>query len=102
MKALDKEEIEEGLGSLPGWTYDQQCISKEFHFKDFSENFAFMTQVAMLAELQNHHPDWSGGYNRLKISLSTHEVGTISVRDLRLAGAIEKIVINQTKSDDPV
>lgn len=99
MKALDKDEILEALEELPGWSYDAHCITKEFHFNNFAENFAFMTQVARLAELQNHHPDWSGGYNKLRINLRTHEVDGVSVRDLRLAGTIEKIPVNQTETE---
>lgn len=91
MKLLDESEIAAELLELPGWEYQDNCISKEFHFANFSETFAFMTHVAALAELQNHHPDWSGGYNHLRINLSTHEVEGVSNRDIRLAAAIEKI-----------
>lgn len=67
-------------------------LVRTFTFKDFSEAFAFMTRVALIAEKENHHPDWSNVYNRVTIKLSTHDAGNIiTEKDQRLAAAIDKI-----------
>jgi 4a-hydroxytetrahydrobiopterin dehydratase len=82
---------------LPAWSFAQQAdgsrdaIERNFVFKDFSEAFAFMTRVALLAEAHDHHPEWSNVYNRVSIVLSTHDAGGLSVRDIRLAEAIDMI-----------
>jgi 4a-hydroxytetrahydrobiopterin dehydratase len=82
------------LKTLPDWSYETEAkaISREFKFKDFSEAFAFMTRVALAAEKAGHHPDWSNTYNRVTVSLSTHDVGGLSDKDLALAQAIDKLV----------
>lgn len=79
---------------LPDWTLlkDRDAIGRDFKFKDFSEAFAFMTRVALLAEKQDHHPEWSNVYNRVSITLSTHDAGGLSARDIRLAEAIDMLV----------
>ncbi|HQT84009.1 MULTISPECIES: 4a-hydroxytetrahydrobiopterin dehydratase [Acidiphilium] len=82
---------------LPAWSFAQQAeggldaIERKFVFKDFAAAFAFMTRVALLAEAHDHHPDWSNVYNRVSIRLSTHEVGGLSERDIKLAEAIDMI-----------
>ncbi len=70
-------------------------LEKTFVFADFSEAFAFMTRVAMLAEKAGHHPDWSQSWNRIIIKLSTHDAGhVITEKDLKLAKAIDQIAGN--------
>ncbi len=82
---------------LPAWSFapprngQGDAIERKFVFKDFSEAFAFMTRVALLAERHDHHPEWSNVYNRVSITLSTHDAGGLSVRDIRLAEAIDMI-----------
>lgn len=76
---------------LPTWQVKNNSLSKEFIFKNFVEAFSFMTAVALEAEKMDHHPDWSNGYNKVTISLSTHSAGGITENDLSLAGKIEKI-----------
>jgi len=67
-------------------------LEKNFIFKDFSEAFAFMTRVALLAEKANHHPDWSNVWNRVSIRLSTHDAGNVVTdKDLKLAEAIDSV-----------
>ncbi|MBL7929565.1 MAG: 4a-hydroxytetrahydrobiopterin dehydratase [Bacteroidia bacterium] len=74
------------------WTEKDNSLQKTFQFKNFSEAFAFMTRVAMLAEQMNHHPDWSNVYNRVHIKLSTHDAGnTITDKDRKLAEAIDVV-----------
>lgn len=78
---------------LPDWTVakDRDAISRNFRFEDFSEAFAFMTRVALLAEKHDHHPEWSNVYNRVTITLSTHDAGGLSARDVRMAEAIDML-----------
>lgn len=81
------------LGALDAWTYvgEQNAISRTFTFKDFSEAFAFMTRVALLAEKLGHHPEWSNTYSKVTITLSTHDVGGLSEKDVALAGKIDAL-----------
>jgi 4a-hydroxytetrahydrobiopterin dehydratase len=78
---------------LPDWTLvkDRDAISRDFKFEDFSEAFAFMTRVALLAEKHDHHPEWTNVYNRVSITLSTHDAGGLSARDIRMAEAIDML-----------
>ena len=72
---------------LPDWRMveGRDAIHRQFVFNDFSEAFAFMTRIALHAEKNNHHPEWSNVWNRVDITLSTHDVGGLSERDLELA-----------------
>ena len=75
------------------WTEQNNRLKKTFKFKDFSEAFAFMTRVAMIAEQMNHHPFWSNVYNTVSIELSTHDAGdVVTQKDHKLANAIDKLV----------
>ena len=67
-------------------------ISREFRFGNFGEAWAFMSRVALLAEKHDHHPEWSNVYNRVAITLTTHDAGGLSERDARMARAIDKLV----------
>lgn len=88
MQKATEAQIARALKALPGWKRQGNKLVREFAFKDFSQAFAFMSRVALLAEQQGHHPDWSNSYNRVKISLSTHDAGGITARDFKLAKAI--------------
>ncbi len=81
------------LAGLAGWTVvaGRDAISRSFAFADFGEAFAFMTQVALVAEKMDHHPEWSNVYRRVEVTLSTHEAGGVTGRDIRLATAIDRI-----------
>ena len=75
------------------WIEENNTLSREFNFKNFVEAWGFMSSVALLAEKMNHHPDWSNVYNRVRISLSTHDAGNIVTDiDHQLARAIDKLV----------
>jgi 4a-hydroxytetrahydrobiopterin dehydratase len=75
------------------WTEQNNRIKKDFKFKDFSEAFAFMTRVALIAEKMDHHPFWTNVYNTVNIELSTHDAGDIvTERDRKLAKAIDRLV----------
>jgi 4a-hydroxytetrahydrobiopterin dehydratase len=76
------------------WKEENNALHKVFVWKDFSEAFAFMTRVAMLAEQHNHHPEWSNVWNTVTIKLTTHSSGnTITEKDRALAKAIDALVI---------
>ena len=79
--------------ALPGWeaAEGRDAIRRAFRFRDFSEAWGFMARVALLAEAQDHHPEWSNTYNRVEILLTTHDAGGLSERDLRLARAISAL-----------
>lgn len=74
------------------WVEENNALKKTFHFRDFREAFGFMTRVAFLAEVHNHHPNWSNVYNSVEITLSTHDAGnTITDKDRKLAKEIDQI-----------
>jgi 4a-hydroxytetrahydrobiopterin dehydratase len=81
------------LARLPDWALsaDGLAISREWVFADFVAAFGFMARVAILAEKQDHHPEWSNVYNRVSIRLTTHDAGGLSQRDTRLALAIDAL-----------
>ena len=75
------------------WTEQNNRLKKTFKFKDFSEAFAFMMRVALIAEKMDHHPFWTNVYNTVNIELSTHDAGDIVTdRDRKLAKAIDQLV----------
>ena len=78
--------------TLPNWTILEKSISRELVFNDFNEAFGFMSRVALLAEGRNHHPNWSNVYNRVSITLSTHDLGGLSDLDVELAAAIDQLL----------
>ena len=79
--------------TLPAWRPlpDRDAIARDFKFKDFSAAWGFMARVALLAEQHDHHPEWSNVYNRVSITLTTHDAGGLSERDVRLAQAIDAL-----------
>ena len=70
-----------------GWTRDEKrdAITREFVFADFNRAFAFMTQVALAAEKADHHPEWFNVYNKVRMTLTTHDAGGVTQKDLDLA-----------------
>ena len=76
------------------WNYDEKSFSikRDFEFENFSNAWGFMTQVAMRAEAMNHHPEWSNVYNRVSISLTTHEEKGVTQSDADLASFINSLV----------
>ncbi len=74
---------------LPLWTLDGEHLRRSFRFRDFSEAFAFMTRVALLAEKHDHHPEWSNVWNRVDIRLTTHDAGGLTDKDFALAAFID-------------
>ena len=93
---LSNEEREEKLGPLKksGWTMveGKDAIYKEFKFEDFNQAFGFMTRVAIKADKMDHHPEWWNCYNKVQVTLNTHDVNGLSTRDITLADFMEKAV----------
>lgn len=85
------------LGQHPDWASAREgkAIARTFRFKDFSEAWGFMSRVALLAETQDHHPEWFNVYNRVEVTLTTHDAGTsggLSARDAKMAAAIDALL----------
>lgn len=94
VEPLDIEGREKALSQLPEWVFNpvKNGIEREFKFKDFVQAFGFMSSVAILAEKNNHHPEWFNVYNKVSILLTTHDANGLSEKDIELAHAIEKLV----------
>ncbi|MFA6117362.1 MAG: 4a-hydroxytetrahydrobiopterin dehydratase [Sphingomonas sp.] len=94
IEQLTEEERTDALDELDEWDFDEarDAITRTFTFADFSEAFAFMTRVALLAEKADHHPEWSNVWNRVVILLTTHDAGGLSQRDVDMAEAIDLLV----------
>lgn len=90
-KPCTTAEIAERARRVPQWSVAGQKLRREWKFADFSRAFAFMTRVALLAEKADHHPDWSNGYGRVTIELSTHDAGGLTTLDFDLAEAIDRL-----------
>ncbi len=86
---MDRSKIAaaDALAALPGWTQTpgREAIRKEFRFADFNAAFAFMTRAALKAEQLDHHPEWFNVYNRVEVTLATHDAGGITALDVALA-----------------
>lgn len=91
---LTDAERDTALAALPGWSLraDGLAIERKLTFADFGEAFGFMARVAIAAEKADHHPEWFNVYNRVEITLTTHDAGGLSVRDVKLAEAIDAMV----------
>jgi 4a-hydroxytetrahydrobiopterin dehydratase len=91
---LTAAERSAALGELGGWKAvdGRDAIQRSFKFKNFNEAWGFMNRVALLAEQQDHHPEWFNVYNRVDILLSTHDCDGLSQRDVKLAKAIDALV----------
>ena len=91
---LTDAELDAVLAALPQWSLreDGLAISRRFTFADFSQAFAFMTRVALYAEKADHHPEWSNVWNRVDLTLTTHDAGGLSKRDAAMAAAIDAMV----------
>ena len=94
IEQLTPEQRAAALDELDDWDYDdsRDGLARQFIFADFSEAFAFMTRVALLAEVHDHHPEWSNVWNRVDILLTTHDAAGLSDRDVILARAINALL----------
>ncbi|WP_034058810.1 4a-hydroxytetrahydrobiopterin dehydratase [Lacinutrix jangbogonensis] len=92
MLKLSEKQIETYLEKLPEWDYADNAIHTEYEFNNFKDCFSAMSRIAFECEALDHHPDWSNTYNVLNIKLSTHDAGGVTLKDIKLALAIEGIV----------
>lgn len=91
-RCLSATEQQALKSELPTWTQQGQTLQRTLIFRDFVEAFGFMSRVALLAEQRNHHPDWCNVYNRVSITLTTHDLGGLSDLDVDLARAIDALL----------
>ena len=89
--ALTETETTALLAELPGWALrdDGKAITRTFKFADFNAAFGFMTRIALFADKHDHHPEWFNVYNRVEMTLTTHDADGLSARDAAMARAIE-------------
>lgn len=92
-RKLDDTERAAALARLPQWSQvaGRDAIQRTFRFADFNTAFGFMTRVALLAERLDHHPEWSNVWNRVDVTLSTHDAGGLTALDVELAEAMERL-----------
>lgn len=88
---LTHPQLDEELNRIDDWVKcnDREAIEKQFKFRDFNEAWGFMTRIAFLAEKMDHHPEWSNTYNKVKITLTTHDAGGITKKDVQMAREID-------------
>lgn len=99
VEKLSGDRRKAALANLRDWhaVDGRDAIARSFKFGDFTEAFAFMTRVALAAEKMDHHPEWSNVYNRVEITLSTHDAGGLSENDIALATIIDKVFASRGK-----
>lgn len=92
VEKLEGEARTAELMNLEGWdeVEGRDAIHKVLQFKDFNEAFAFMTRVALVAEKMDHHPEWFNVYNKVDVTLATHDAGGVTMRDIKLAHFIDR------------
>ena len=88
---LPSNEVDQRLAGLDGWTREGDRLRRRFQFSDFVTAFGWMTSVALVAEKLDHHPDWTNVYNRVDVTLWTHDAGGITHRDFDLAEAMNRL-----------
>ena len=94
----DKIGATEGLRHLTGWSEvsgDRDAISKTYKFADFKAAFGFMTSCALKAEQMDHHPEWFNVYNRVEVTLTTHDADGVTMLDVELAGFMDALAAKQ-------
>ncbi len=91
MTLLSGAEIQAALTALPGWSYRDGKLHREYRFPDFSRAIAFMAAAVPAIEQLDHHPEWSNVYNRVAVSLTTHHSGGVTRKDFELARILEPL-----------
>lgn len=91
MKTFSEQSIQPKLEKLAGWQFKKNGIHKEFKFKNFSEALAFIVQLGMIAEKQNHHPEITNVYNKVSLRLTTHDSEGVTEKDFVLASEIDQL-----------
>jgi 4a-hydroxytetrahydrobiopterin dehydratase len=90
MAKLSPEQITENLKALPGWERKGEAIAKQYAFKEFMDGIRFINRIAEIAEQMDHHPDMTINYRRITFTLSTHDQGGVTEKDVKLGEAIER------------
>ena len=95
MPKLDEAARAAALKELPEWREvpGRDVIARKFEFRDFNEAFGFMTRVALLAEKMDHHPEWFNVYNRVEVTLATHDAGGVTAKDIAMARAMDSYAV---------
>lgn len=90
---LEGTSREKGLASLPDWCLvaGRDALQRTFRFENFNQAWGFMCRVALVAEKLDHHPEWTNVWNRVDVTLTTHDAGGLTALDLRLARAMDRI-----------
>ena len=99
--SLDRAQIQQYLKEIESWSLEDRALKKEFLFKSFLEAVAFVKNLAIIAEEQNHHPDIIISYKKVKLTLSTHKIGGLSLNDFIMAAKIDHLFffkINQKEN----
>jgi 4a-hydroxytetrahydrobiopterin dehydratase len=94
MSRPEKMPVDQALAGLEGWAAveGREAICRSFRFKDFNEAFGFMTRIALAAEKLDHHPEWFNVYNRVDVTLATHDAGGVTELDVRMAKLMDAAV----------
>lgn len=91
---LTDDEIAELCAAHPDWRLDGTVLRRSYVFADFRAAFAFMTHVALIAERQFHHPEWSNVYNKVELAITSHDVGGLSARDRKFVEHLDAITLH--------
>jgi len=94
VSSIDANQLEQFIKENPSWSKNENTIRKNYEFENFIEAFGFISKVAILSEKMDHHPNLQNTYNKVTIELTTHDTGGISIKDLKLAAAIDKLMVN--------
>ncbi len=89
---IEKNQLNYFIENNPSWSVYNEAIRKEFKFNNFIDAFSFISKVALISEKMDHHPNWQNTYNKVTIELSTHDIGGITINDIKLAEAIDKLI----------
>ena len=103
MSRPQKMDVAEALNSRPLWKRapgERDAICRTFRFSDFTAAFAFMTRTALMAEKLDHHPEWFNVYNRVEVTLTTHDAGGVTALDVTLAGLMDTAARSVGMKDD--
>lgn len=89
---LTEAQIQEALGTLDGWSLQEAKLHKTYKFADFVQAWGFMARAALIAQAMNHHPEWFNVYSTVRVDLSTHDAGGITMMDVELARKMESLL----------
>ena len=90
---LSGDARKQALAQVPDWSeaMERDAIFRKFTFRDFNEAFGFMTRAALIAEKSDHHPEWFNVYRNVEVTLSTHDAGGLTEKDIALAKAMDRL-----------